>query len=68
MYYVLHKPRGAEKPWDELPGFRSKKDALDAVKTLERQKEPEGGRLCDVKLCIGRGRDRRTILKYEEEN
>lgn len=66
MYYVLHRPHGSDKPWDELPGFRSKKPALDAVKTLERQKDPDGSRLCDVKLCVGKGRDRRDISFCEE--
>ena len=66
MYYILHKPRGSDKPWQELPGFRNKKPALEAFKTLEQQKTPDGERLADVKLCIGKGRDRRVILKYEE--
>lgn len=67
MYYILHKPRGSDKPWQELHGFRNRNAALDAFKTLEQQKAPDGERLADVKLCIGKGRDRRVILKYEKE-
>lgn len=63
MYYVLHKPRGSGLPWDELPSFRSAKDAKDAVRTLADQKAKDGSPLCDVKLCVGKGRDRRDILR-----
>lgn len=62
MYYVLHKPHGTERPWQELPGFSSQKDAKAAVKTLAGQRTPDGNRLCDVKLCVGKGRNRRDIL------
>ena len=62
MYYVLHKPHGTEKPWQELPGFSAQKDARAAVKTLAGQRTPDGKRLCDVKLCVGKGRNRRDIL------
>ena len=62
MYYVLHKPHGEKLPWLELPGFRSSKEARAAVKTLDSQRTNDGGRLCDVKLCVGRGRNRRDIL------
>ena len=62
MYYVLHKPHGSDKPWQELPGFRSCKEAKAAVKTLAGQRTPEGERIADVKLCVGKGRDRRDIL------
>ena len=62
MYYVLHKPYGAETSWLELDSFRSKKTALEAMKTLRAQTKPDGSRLCNAKLCIGKGRDRREIL------
>lgn len=62
MYYVLHKPHGTDYPWQELPGFRSRKDARSAVTTLAGQRTPDGSRLCDVQLCVGKGRDRRVIL------
>lgn len=62
MYYVLHRPHGTGKPWLELPGFRSQKDARAAAKTLQSQKTPEGERIADVKLCVGKGRNRRDIL------
>lgn len=67
MYYVLHKPHGTDKPWLELPCFRSVKDAREAVKTLEGQRDPEGNRIADVKLCIGKGRNRRDVLVLEGE-
>lgn len=63
MYYVLHKPYGEDRPWLELPGFRNSKDARSAVKTLEAQTKSDGSRLMDVQLCVGKGRNRRTILK-----
>lgn len=62
MYYVLHRPHGSNYPWLELPGFRSRKDARSAVTTLAGQRKPDGNRLCEVKLCVGKGRDRRDIL------
>lgn len=62
MYYVLHKPYGSDKPWDELPGFRSGKDARAAVKVFATQTKEDGSRLANVKLCVGRGRNRRDIL------
>ena len=63
MFYVLHRPRDTDKPWLELP-YRGKKEALAAVKTLESQKKEDGTRILNVKLCIGRGRDRREILRF----
>lgn len=67
MYYVLHRPHGTDKPWLELPGFRSGKEAKAAVKTLDGQRTPEGERIADVKLCIGSGRNRRDILVLERK-
>lgn len=64
MYYVLHRPYGSDLPWLELPGFRSGKDAKAAVRTLLDQKKEDGSRLMNVKLCIGRGRDSRDILRF----
>ena len=63
MYYVLHRQHGTDRPWLELPGFRSRKDARSAMTTLVAQRNPDGTRLCEVKLCIGKGRDRREIVK-----
>lgn len=63
MYYVLHRPHGTDKPWLEQP-YRSRKDAIGAVKTLESQKKEDGTRILNVKLCIGKGRDRREILRF----
>ena len=63
MYYVLHRPYGSDLPWDELPSFRSCKAAKDAVRVLADQKTKDGGPLCNVKLCVGKGRDRRDILR-----
>ena len=62
MYYVLHKPHGTDKPWQELPGFRSRKDARTALTTLVAQRDKDGNRVCEAKLCIGKGRDRRDIV------
>lgn len=62
MNYVLFKPRGSNDPWVELPGFRSAKDAKAAVRTLEAETKEDGSRAVDVKLCVGRGRNRRDIL------
>lgn len=62
MYYVLHRPYGTAKAWLELPGFRSGKEARAAVKILAGRRTPEGERVCEVQLCVGKGRDRRTIL------
>ena len=62
MYYVLHRPHGTDRPWQELPGFRNKKEARAAVATLAGQRTPKGERLCDVKMCVGKGRNRRDIL------
>ena len=61
MYYVLHRPRGTDKPWLEQP-YRSRKDARTALTTLVSQRDPEGNRICDAKLCVGKGRDRRDIV------
>lgn len=61
MYYVLHRPRDTDSPYLELP-FRSQKEARTAVKTLADQKKPDGSQVCEVRLCIGKGRDRRTVL------
>lgn len=61
MYYVLHRPRGTDKPWLEQP-FRSRKDARSALTTLVAQRDTDGSRLCEVKLCVGKGRDRRDIV------
>lgn len=63
MNYVLYKPHGSEEPWNELPGFRSKKDAREAVKTLVAETKEDGSRAVDVKLCVGKGRNRRDILR-----
>ena len=63
MFYVCHRPRDTDKPWLELP-YRRKQEALSAVKTLESQKKEDGTRILNVKLCIGKGRDRREILKF----
>ena len=62
MYYVLHRPHGTAKEWLELPGFRCRKDARAAATTLAGQRTPGGERIADVKMCVGRGRDRRDIL------
>ena len=66
MYYVLHRPHGSDKPWLEQP-YRSRKDAMGAVTTLDGQRTPEGKRIADVKLCIGNGRDRRDILVLDRK-
>lgn len=62
MYYVLHRPRGSTLPYLEI-SFRSGKEAKAAVRTLHEQKKPDGTLLCEVKLCIGKGRNRRDILR-----
>ena len=61
MYYVLHRPHGTDKPWLEQP-YRSGKDARSALTTLVAQRDTDGNRLCDAKLCVGKGRDRRDIV------
>ena len=67
MYYVLHKPHGSDKPWQEKPtGYRKRDQALGEFEYLIAKKNDDGSRALDVKLCVGKGRDRRTILKYEE--
>ena len=66
MYYVLHRPHGSSRPWLEL-SYRSKNDAMGAVKTLDSQRTKAGGRLADVKLCVGAGRNRREILTLDGE-
>ena len=63
MKYVLYKPHGSDTPWLELPGFRSAKEARAAVETLVSQTKEDGSRAVDVKLCVGKGRNRRDILK-----
>ena len=62
MNYVLYKPHGSNDPWLELPGFRSAKDAKAAVKSLVAETNEDGSRSVDVKLCVGKGRNRRDIL------
>lgn len=63
MNYVLYKPHGSDEPWLELPGFRSAKDAKVAVKTLVAETKEDGSRAVDVKLCVGKGRNRRDLLR-----
>lgn len=63
MNYVLYRPHGSDNPWQELPGFRSAKDAKAAVKTLVAETNEDGSRAVDVKLCVGKGRNRRDILR-----
>ncbi len=64
MYYILHKPYGTNEPWLELPyGICSAKKAREALRTLEAQTKEDGSRLMNLKLCIGRGRDRRDIVR-----
>ena len=63
MNYVLYNPHGSDAPWQELPGFRSAKEAKAAVKTLVAETKEDGSRAVDVKLCVGKGRDRRDILR-----
>ena len=63
MYYILHRPYGSNLPWLELPGFRSQKPAREALKTLAAQTKSDGTRLCDAKMCVGKGRDRRDIVR-----
>lgn len=64
MFYILHKPYGTNEPWLELPhGIRSEKEAREKVKILISQKKEDGSRMVSVRLCVGRGRDRRDILR-----
>lgn len=63
MYYILHKHYGTNEPWLELPyGIRSKKDAIASAKTLHAQVKEDGSRQVNIRLCVGKGRDRRVIL------
>lgn len=55
MYYVLTK---TNEDWNEQP-FGSRKQALAEV----RNQKDQGNK---VKLCIGKGRDRRLVLEYEQ--
>ena len=64
MFYILHKPYGTNEPWLELPGgTRSQKEAREKVKTLVAQTKEDGSRQVNVKLCVGKGRDRRELLR-----
>lgn len=64
MYYILHKPYGTEEPWTELPeGIRSGKEARATLKALVSQTKEDGTRKLNAKLCIGKGRDRRDIIR-----
>lgn len=63
MYYILHKPYGTNEPWLELPyGIRSKKEAIARAKALHAQVKEDGSRQVNIRLCVGKGRDRRVIL------
>ena len=64
MYYILHKPYGTDEPWIELPnGTRSKKEAREIAKTLHAQVKEDGSRQVNIKICVGKGRDRRELLR-----
>lgn len=64
MYYILHKPRDTDEPWTELPkGFRKRDQALGTFEYLIAQKNEDGTKALNVKLCVGKGRDRRVILR-----
>lgn len=64
MYYVLYKPRGTEEPWTELPdGFRNYPKARDEVKALVAKTNENGNKTLNVMLCVGRGRNRRDLLR-----
>ena len=54
MYYILTK---TNEDWNEQP-FGSRKQALAEV----RNQKDQGNK---VKLCIGKGRDRRLVVSYE---
>lgn len=64
MYYVLYKPRGTEEPWTELPnGIRNYPKAKDEVKALVAKTNENGSKAFNVKLCVGKDRNRRDLLR-----
>ena len=67
MYYVLHRPHGTDEPWRELPGYRKRDHAIGEVRFLNDKKDECGKRAYDVKLCVGKGRNRRDILVLRGE-
>ena len=63
MYYILHKPRNTEEPWTELPeGIRNYPKARDEVKALIAKTNEDGTKALNVRLSVGKGRNRRDIL------
>lgn len=64
MYYILHKPRDTDEPWTELPeGIRNYPKARDEVKALIAKTNEDGSQALNVRLCVGRGRNRRDLLR-----
>lgn len=63
MKYVLCKPYGVEAQWTETP-YKHKADAAAKVRQLLAIKKPDGTQMFNVRLCVGKGRDRRTFLDF----
>ena len=63
MKYVLYKPFGVEAPWAETP-YKHEADARAKIKQLLAINKADGTQMFNVRLCVGKGRDRRTFLDF----